>query len=121
MGLTYALTSDRRTVLRTDFGVSYVEAGKGGGQLYKNLPFYFSQVISTDQNGAPPLRLSDGLPVPTSPNLQQRSRALGRQSERLGFQSEVDESHAVELRYPGASCGQTCCSMCPTSDRAPTA
>ncbi|HTM51421.1 MAG TPA: TonB-dependent receptor, partial [Bryobacteraceae bacterium] len=69
MGLTYALTGDRRTVLRTGFGVSYVEAGKGGGQLYKNLPFYFSQVITTDQNGAPPLRLSDGLPVPTSPNL----------------------------------------------------
>jgi len=28
--------ADRRTVLRTGFGVSYVEAGKGGGQLYKN-------------------------------------------------------------------------------------
>ncbi len=69
MGLTYLLTSDRKTVLRTGFGVSYVEAGQGGGQLYKNLPFFFSQVISTDQNGRPPQRVSDGLPAPTPPDV----------------------------------------------------
>ena len=67
LGLTWMLTNDRKTVLRSGFGISYVEAGQGGGQLYKNLPFFFSQVIATDQNGAPPLRLSDGLPAPVQP------------------------------------------------------
>jgi hypothetical protein len=68
MGITYALTSDRKTVLRSGFGVSYVEAGQGGGQLYKNLPFFFSQVVSTDQNAAPPLLISNGLPTPVAPD-----------------------------------------------------
>ncbi|HEU0122176.1 MAG TPA: TonB-dependent receptor [Bryobacteraceae bacterium] len=69
LGLTYMLTKDRKTVLRSGFGMSYVEAGQGGGQLYKNLPFFFSQVIATDQNSAPPRRLSDGIPaaVPLDP------------------------------------------------------
>jgi hypothetical protein len=68
-GLTYMLTKDRKTVLRSGFGISFVEAGQGGGQLYKNLPFFFSQVIATDQNAAPPRRLSDGIPaaVPLDP------------------------------------------------------
>ena len=45
----------------------FLDPGKGGGQLYKNLPFFFSQVISTDQNAAPPLLLRQGLPVPVAP------------------------------------------------------
>ncbi|MBM3740914.1 MAG: hypothetical protein FJW39_34660 [Acidobacteria bacterium] len=68
MGITYMLTSDRKTVLRAGAGVSYVEAGQGGGQLYKNLPFFYSQVVATDQNGTPPSRLSDGLPAPLAPS-----------------------------------------------------
>jgi hypothetical protein len=68
VGLTYLLTSDSRTVLRSGFGVSYVDPGKGGGQLYKNLPFFFSQVITTDQNAEPPLLLRQGLPVPVPPD-----------------------------------------------------
>jgi hypothetical protein len=67
-GITYMLTNDRKTVFRSGFGVSYVEAGQGGGQLYKNLPFFFAQVIATDQNGIPQQRLSDGLPVPVQPD-----------------------------------------------------
>jgi hypothetical protein len=68
VGLTYSLTADKKTVLRSGFGVSYVEAGQGGGQLYKNLPNYFSQVVATDQNAAPSLLISSGLPVPVAPN-----------------------------------------------------
>ncbi len=68
MGITYALTSDRKTIFRSGFGISYVEAGQGGGQLYKNLPFYFSQVVATDQNGTPPVLISDGLPIPVAPS-----------------------------------------------------
>ncbi len=67
-GITYMLTNDRKTVFRSGFGISYVEAGQGGGQLYKNLPFFFSQVIATDQNAAPSGRLSDGLPTPVAPD-----------------------------------------------------
>ncbi|MDQ6678163.1 MAG: carboxypeptidase regulatory-like domain-containing protein [Acidobacteriota bacterium] len=68
LGLTYALTADKRTVVRSGFGISYVEAGQGGGQLYKNLPFYFSQVIATDQNAAPSVLISNGLPSPVAPD-----------------------------------------------------
>jgi len=64
-GLAYSLTSDRKTVLRAGFGESYVIPGQGGGQLYKNLPFFTNQAISTDQNGVPPLTIMDGLPAPT--------------------------------------------------------
>jgi hypothetical protein len=67
-GITYMLTSDRKTVLRAGAGVSYVEAGQGGGQLYKNLPFFYSQVVATDQNARPAQRLSDGLGAPVPPN-----------------------------------------------------
>ncbi len=69
LGATYALTRDRKTVLRTGMGISYVEAGKGGGQLYKNLPFFFNQTFPTDQNAAPPLFLRDGLPAPVMPSV----------------------------------------------------
>jgi len=68
LGLTYMLTSDRKTVLRAGFGSSFVEAYQGGGQLYNNLPFFFSQNFATDQNAAPPRRLSDGIPVPVPPD-----------------------------------------------------
>jgi hypothetical protein len=67
-GITYLLTGDGKTVFRSGFGMSYIEAGQGGGQLYKNLPFFFSQVIATDQNGQPPVRVSDGLPAPVQPD-----------------------------------------------------
>ncbi|MEO7146146.1 MAG: hypothetical protein ABI165_21845, partial [Bryobacteraceae bacterium] len=68
VGVAYMLTADQKTVLRSGFGISYVEPGKGGGQLYKNLPGYFSQVVNTDQNGAPPLYLSNGLAAPVPPD-----------------------------------------------------
>jgi hypothetical protein len=68
-GLAYMLTSDQKTVLRSGFGISYVEPYKGGGQLYKNLPFFFSQTITSDQNGAPPLSLSQGIPAPVAPDI----------------------------------------------------
>jgi hypothetical protein len=68
MGITYMLTNDRKTVFRSGVGVSYIEAGLGGGQLYKNLPFFFAQVIATDQNGIPREHLSNGLPIPIQPD-----------------------------------------------------
>ncbi|MFN7936637.1 MAG: carboxypeptidase regulatory-like domain-containing protein [Bryobacteraceae bacterium] len=115
MGLTYMLTSDRKTVLRTGVGFSYVEAGQGGGQLYKNLPFFFSQVVATDQNGAPPIRISDGLPAPVAPDINNQRQLsggnpsawdYGLQSTRVmqwsfGIQREIVSDLLVDVSYVG--------------------
>ncbi len=115
VGLTYLLTSDRKTVLRSGFGVSYVDPGKGGGQLYKNLPFYFSQIISTDQNGSPALLLSQGLPAPVPPdptNIAQISSGnpnawdFNLQATRvmqwsLGVQRELPHDVLLDVSYVG--------------------
>ncbi|MCU0229093.1 MAG: TonB-dependent receptor, partial [Bryobacterales bacterium] len=114
-GITYMLTNDRKTVLRSGFGVSYVEAGQGGGQLYKNLPFFFAQVIATDQNAAPPGLLSSGLPTPVAPdrnNIEALSGGspnawdYGLQSTRVmqwsgGIQREVFKDFLVDVSYVG--------------------
>ena len=68
-GVAHMLTSDQKTVLRSGFGISYVEPYKGGGQLYKNLPYFFSQTVTTDQNAAPSTFLRDGLPAPAISDL----------------------------------------------------
>jgi hypothetical protein len=73
VGLAYALTSDKKTIIRTGFGISYVDMDAGGAQLYKNLPYYFSQVVSTDINGVPPVTLSQGLPTPVQPSLSNQA------------------------------------------------
>lgn len=69
LGLTYMLTGDHRTVLRTGFGMSYVEQFNSGKQIYQNLPFAFQQVFTTDQAGAPSLLLRQGFPTPVAPNI----------------------------------------------------
>lgn len=114
-GITYMLTNDRKTVFRSGFGVSYVEAGQGGGQLYKNLPFFFAQVIATDQNAAPPGLLSAGLPTPVEPdrnNIEALSGGspnawdYGLQSTRVmqwsgGIQRELIRDLLVDVSYVG--------------------
>lgn len=114
-GLTYMLTSDRKTVLRAGAGVSYVEAGQGGGQLYKNLPFFYSQVIATDQNAAPAIRISDGLPVPVAPDINDPVALSGGnpmawdydlQSTRVmqwsaGVQREIVPDLLLDVSYVG--------------------
>ena len=69
VGLAYGLGSDRKTILRTGFGISYVDMEAGGAQLYKNLPYFFTQVIATNINGAPASTLSQGLPIPVQPSI----------------------------------------------------
>jgi len=115
LGLTYMLTEDRKTVLRSGFGMSFVEAGQGGGQLYKNLPFFFSQVFATDQNAAPPRRLSEGLPIPVAPdanNIAQLSSGnpnvwdYGLKSTKvmqwsLGVQREIVKNLLFDVTYVG--------------------
>lgn len=67
LGVVYALTSDRKTILRAGGGLSYVIENAGGSQLYKNLPYYTAQTIVTSTNSAPTQTLSQGLPVPVAP------------------------------------------------------
>ncbi len=67
LGLTYRITDS--TVFRSGFGVSFVEPGQGGGQLYKNQPFFFGQTLTTDQNGVPERLTSDGIPAPAPPDI----------------------------------------------------
>jgi outer membrane receptor protein involved in Fe transport len=114
-GITYALTSDRKTIFRSGFGIAYVEAGQGGGQLYKNLPYYFSQVVATDQNGTPPLSISNGLPIPVAPdpnNAQALSSGnpnawdFNLQSTRVmqwsaGIERELTSSLLLDVAYVG--------------------
>lgn len=115
MGITYMLTEDRRTVLRSGFGVSYVEAGQGGGQLYKNLPFFFSQVIPSDQNGRPPFYLRQGLPAPVPPDRNDRAtlssgnpmawdwdlQMTRAMQWSLGIQREIIPNLLVDASYVG--------------------
>jgi hypothetical protein len=69
IGLAYTLTQDRKTILRSGFGISYVDMDAGGAQLYKNLPYFFSQVITTSINTAPAETLHQGLPTPVMPSI----------------------------------------------------
>ncbi|HZO51992.1 MAG TPA: hypothetical protein VFB63_04715, partial [Bryobacteraceae bacterium] len=115
LGITYMLTSDRKTVLRAGFGSSFVEAGQGGGQLYKNLPFFFSNVLATDQNAAPPRRLSQGLDAPVPPNINNKVelssgnptawdyglKSTNTMQWSLGIQREVLPDLLVDVSYVG--------------------
>jgi Carboxypeptidase regulatory-like domain len=65
VGLAYSLNP--KTVIRAGTGISYVFEDALGAELYKNLPYYSSQVIATSTNTAPAQFLSQGLPVPTAP------------------------------------------------------
>ncbi len=114
-GLTYMLTEDRKTVFRAGLGVSYVEAGQGGGQLYKNLPFYFAQVVATDQNAAPSALLRNGLETPVAPDRDNLAALSGGspnawdynlQSTRVsqwsaGVQRELIKDLLVDVSYVG--------------------
>jgi hypothetical protein len=115
LGVTYMLTQDRRTVLRAGFGSSFVEAGQGGGQLYKNLPFFFSNVLATDQNAAPVRRLSQGLDAPVRPNVNDQAALSGGNPNAwdyglkstntmqwsLGIQREIFTDLLVDVSYVG--------------------
>ena len=63
LGLAYTLGSSRNTVLRSGFGISYVNELVGGTQLYKNLPYFFAQSVTTTATAAPPATLSQQIAV----------------------------------------------------------
>ncbi|MGA7339154.1 MAG: carboxypeptidase regulatory-like domain-containing protein [Terracidiphilus sp.] len=65
LGLAYSLSP--KTVIRAGAGISYVFEDAIGAELYKNLPYYSSQIIATSTNSVPAQFLSQGLPVPSAP------------------------------------------------------
>ena len=65
LGLAYSL--DPKTVIRAGSGISFVYEDAIGAELYKNLPYYSSQIIATSTNSVPSQFLSQGLPVPSAP------------------------------------------------------
>lgn len=67
-GWAYTLGHARDTVLRSGFGISYVSTLIGGQQMYKNLPYFFNQNITTTATAAPPTTLSAGFPTPVAPD-----------------------------------------------------
>ena len=51
LGLTYGLTSDARTVLRTGFGITYFPSPYAAGNLsHLNVPFVISQNVQHETN-----------------------------------------------------------------------
>lgn len=111
-GLAWRITE--KTVFRAGLGISYVEPGQGGGQLYKNPPFFFGQEIATDQN-APPVRLtSQGIPTPVPPDVSDPRTLTGNLnawdmnlqeaqtiSWSAGFQREIGFNTMLDLAYVG--------------------
>lgn len=68
LGLAYTLDRSRNTVLRSGFGITYVNELVGGTQLYKNLPYFFAQSVVTTATAAPPSRFSQGFSTPVAPD-----------------------------------------------------
>ena len=115
LGLTYMLTSDQKTVLRAGAGFSYFEANNGGRMLHSNPPMNVIQAFVYDQNGAPGLRLSDGIPLPVQPNLADPKQLDGvytafdpaMQTNRslqwsLGIQRELLPNLLLDVAYVGS-------------------
>src|SRR6185503_3175843 len=51
LGITYGLTDDMRTVLRTGFGITYFPSPYAAGNLnHLNVPFAISQNVATENN-----------------------------------------------------------------------
>lgn len=113
LGLAYSL--DPKTVIRAGAGISYVYEDAIGAELYKNLPYYSSQVISTSTNSAPTQFLHQGLPVPSAPigetaaqlstgspqawNMDLKPDLIGSWS--LGIQRQLTDSMMLDLTYVG--------------------
>jgi hypothetical protein len=77
LGIAQQLTKDGKTVFRAGFGMSYFEGFNGGRMLISNPPMNVIQTFTTDQNAAPGILLSQGLPLPVLPNLSNPTQLTG--------------------------------------------
>ena len=115
LGLAYSLDAGKKTVLRAGFGISYVDTLAGGAQLYKNLPYYFAQTITTDSASAPATRLRDGFTTPVQPDPNNvaaistgsptawdvNTRQTGVYQYSLGVQRELRPDVIADISYVG--------------------
>lgn len=115
LGITYMLTGDRKTVLRTGAGVSFVESFNAGKQLHQNPPMTVQQNFVADNNGAPfPFTIKDGIPLPVVPNLSAPAQLdnnlttfdmqmkLAKSFQwSLGIQRELMGTLMLDLTYVG--------------------
>jgi hypothetical protein len=123
LGLTYALTDDSRTILRTGFGITYFPSPYAAGNLnHLNVPFTISQNVQHQTN---PLdftqvrTIDNPFPeiVPVKPTTTAELRAAnprvighGYSNEtayaeqwHLGIERQLFASMLVELEYVGSS------------------
>ena len=114
-GFSYSLDQTRKTILRGGFGMSFVDTLAGGAQLYKNLPFYFAQTITTSSAAAPVTLLQNGFstPVPPDPNniaaistgsptvWDVNTRQTGVFQYSLGVQREIRSDLIADVSYVG--------------------
>jgi hypothetical protein len=115
VGFAYTVDRSRNTVLRGGFGLSYVDMLVGGAQLYKNLPYYFAQTITTTSTAAPPTTLSAGIPAPVAPDPNNiaaisvgspnawnvNTRETGVAQYSLGVQRQLPFNMLAEVSYVG--------------------
>jgi hypothetical protein len=123
LGLTYDLTGDARTILRTGFGITYFPDPHAAGNLHGlNVPFVISQNVNHETN---PLDMStlrtiaDPFPpiVPVKPTttaelIAANPRVQGHSFENetpyaeqwhLGIERQLFSSMLVELAYVGSA------------------
>lgn len=115
VGFAYTLDSSRKTVLRGGAGISYLDELVGGSQLYKNLPYFFAQSVSTSSTLPPPTTLSAGLPTPVAPDPNNTAaissgsptawdmnlREVGVDQYSLGVQRQLRPDIIAEVSYVG--------------------
>jgi hypothetical protein len=114
IGIAYLLTADGKTVLRAGGGFFYVESFNMGKQLFQNPPLTVNQAISTDQNAPPPAIMSQGLPAPVVPNLNNPAAYSGTAFEydpnfkparsmqwSIGIQRELQKNLLFDVSWVG--------------------
>ena len=74
IGLAYVLDKSQKTVFRAGGGISYFWGNNGGRMMHSNPPMNIIQRFTTNSTGSPSLFLSQGLPLPVEPNLQDPSQ-----------------------------------------------
>ena len=100
LGLTYGLTGDARTVLRTGFGITYFPSPHAAGNLnHLNVPFAISQNVQHETNPLDftPLRtIADPFPpiVPVKP--QTTAELIAANPRVLGHSFENETPYAEQ-------------------------